>query len=174
MIKRVFTLLLLPLILVAAGCQKQDSVGFAIYLLAEDMPATQLANADIQNLSVQEDPVIGMDDIVAYDLNTHEIELTRIAYRRVQDLFTLPVRVDGMPFVVRVGAEAIYAGAFWTPASSLSYDGVIIMHPFSDEETTIGLALGYPGPDVFTGDDPRADPRILAVMEEAGKLKQVE
>lgn len=171
MTKKVLSLLIFVLISVAAGCRAQEPDSFGIYLLAEEMPATQLAGADIQALELQPDPVIGPDDIVAYDGRTHEIELTRAAYRRVQELFPLPVRVDGIPFVVRVGTEAIYAGAFWTPLSSLSYDGVIIMHPFSGEETTIGLALGYPSPEAFTGDDPRADSRIMAALDTAGKLK---
>ena len=171
MMKKALLLFLVLLIPAAAACRQQTSDDFGIYLLAEDMPATQLAGEDIQSLALQAEPVIGMDDIVVYDENSHRIELTEAAYRRVQDLFPLPVRVDGIPFVVRVGDDAVYAGAFWTPVSSLSYDGVIIMQPFSDQETTIGLGLGYPSPEVFTGEDPRADPRIIRVMREARKLE---
>jgi hypothetical protein len=162
---------LLVLIIGIVGCQQQTSTDFGIYLLAEDGPATQLVERDLNTIALQEQPVIGIKDIVSYDPNSHEMQLTGSAYRRVQELFPLPVRVDGIPFVVRVGDEPIYAGAFWTPLSSLSYDGIIIPQPFGDQEKKIGLALGYPGQLAFTGEDPRGDPRIMDALDKAGKLE---
>ena len=153
------------------GCQREVASDFGIYLLAEDRPATQLADSDLTTLALQERPVIGLDDIVSYDRKSHVMQLTEAAYRRVQEVFPLPVRVDGIPFVVRAGGEPIYAGALWTPLSSLSFDGVIILQPFNENNTKIGLALGYPSPIVFTGEDPRADPRIIKALDYAGKLK---
>ena len=75
-------------------------------------------------------------------------------------------------FVVRAGDEPIYAGVFWTPVSSLSYDGVIILQPFSKDETSIGLSLGYPSPTAFAEEDPRLDRWIIEALDRAGKLKQ--
>lgn len=172
---RIHSLLLLSILFFALifgvfSCQRQTAKDFGIYLLAEDMPAVQLVKSDLNTIQLQEKPVIGIDDIVAYDRMTHEIQLSGVAYQRVQDLFPLPVRVDGIPFVVRVGDEPIYAGAFWTPLSSLSYDGVIILQPFGEEEK-IGLALGYPSHLAFTGEDPRADSRIMEALGKAGKLR---
>ncbi len=161
---------LLALIFGIVGCQKQTSADFGIYLLAEDGPATQLDGMDLDTVALQERPVIGINDILSYDRNSHEMQLTEAAYRRVQELFPLPVRVDGIPFVVRAGDEPIYAGAFWTPLSSLSYDGVFIMQPFGDQEKKIGLALGYPGQLAFTGEDPRGNLRIIEALDKAGKL----
>lgn len=143
---------------------------FGIYLLAADMPATQLADHDLDSLTLQEQPLIGIDDIVSYDADTHRLKLSSDTYSRIQEIFPIPVRVDGIPFVVRVGEEPIYAGGFWTPLSSLSYDGVIIMQPFEEQAEVIGLSLGYPSPSAFTGEDPRGDPRIMDVLEAAGKL----
>jgi hypothetical protein len=167
---RLIVISLLALIFGIVGCQKQTSADFGIYLLAEDGPATQLAEMDLNTIALQEQPVIGINDIVSYDRNSHEMQLTGAAFRRVQGLFPLPVRVDGIPFVVRVGDEPIYAGAFWTPLSSLSYDGIIILQPFGDEENKIGLALGYPGQLAFMGEDPRGNPRIIEALGKAGKL----
>lgn len=169
--KKVLLVSLFILIFAIVSCRQRASDDFGIYLLAEDRPATQLADVDLKTLALQEQPVIGLADIISYDRHAHEVRLTETAYRRVQDLFTLPVRVDGIPFVVRAQGEPIYAGAFWTPASSLSFDGVIIPQPFSEDETKIGLVLGYPARLVFTGEDPRADPRIVEALERAGKLK---
>jgi hypothetical protein len=158
---RLLLISLLALIFGVVGCQQQTSADIGIYLLAEDGPATQLAERDLNTIALQEQPVISINDIISYDRNSHEMQLTGAAYRRVQELFPLPVRVDGIPFVVRVGDEPIYAGAFWTPLSSLSYDGVIIMQPFGDQDEKIGLALGYPGQIAFTGEDPRGIPESL-------------
>jgi hypothetical protein len=146
----------------------------AIYLVARDVPAAELSTADVRGLPLREPPVITTGDIVTYDAATHEIELTPEAYRRVQQLYRLPVDVDGLPFVVTVGRQPIYAGAFWSPLSSLSSDGVTIPQPMDPGggRPVIRLNLGYPAPDFWRGGrDPRPDPRVLAALEAAGKLK---
>lgn len=162
------TLFFLNLIFALAflGCQPAKNNDFAIYLLAQDLPATELSNFDINELMLESEPLIGIDDMIAYHKTNHIIELTPTAYTRVQQIFPMPVRVNGIPFVVCVGEERIYTGAFWTPVSSLRYDGVVIMQPWDTKETTIQIALGYPVPDVFTGNDPRADRRILKALEQ--------
>jgi hypothetical protein len=162
----------LLLLLAAVACRPApDETSFGIYLLAEDRAATDLSGVDPETLALQDEPLIGLADIVSYDANSHGIELTAGAYRRLMDVFPRPVRVDGIPFVVSAGGEVIYQGALWTPASSLSYDGVIIMEPMDPEGRTIGIALGYPSPIVYTGNDPRGDARILDALEAAGKLR---
>ena len=168
---RLLQVSLFVLIFGAIGCRRQIAEDFGIYLLAEDRPAIQLTENDLNTIQLQAQPVIGIDDIRYYDRESHGVQLSEDAYRRVQELFPLPVRVDGIPFVVRVGDESIYAGAFWTPLSSLSYDGVIILQPFGEEEEMVRLALGYPSPLAFTGEDPRGDPRIIEALDSAGKLK---
>lgn len=165
MLKTPLCFLILIFALAFSGCQSAKNHDFAIYLLAQDLPATELPKFDINELLLASEPLIGLDDITAYHQSNHLIELTPTAYSRVQQLFPMPVRVNGIPFVVCVGAERIYTGAFWTPVSSLSYDGVVIMQPLDPQATTIQLALGYPAPEVFTGPDPRADPRIVKALE---------
>jgi hypothetical protein len=63
------------------------------------------------------------------------------------------------------------AGAFWTPVSSISFDGVIIMEPYDANRHVIGLALEYPSPQAFRGEDPRANPKILEALAVRGKLE---
>ncbi len=144
---------------------------FAIYLLDSEVSATDLANVDLKRCSDRNPPIISTEDILTYTKDTHQLELTEPAYSRVQQLFGAPVRVSGIPFVACVGEEPIYAGAFWSPASSLSYDGVVIMQPFSTEEQTIQIQLGYASPVVYVDSDPRVDPRIMKALDTAGKLK---
>jgi hypothetical protein len=81
---------------------------------------------------------------------SHEIKLTTEAYEKIQQLFTLPTEVRGIPFVVCVGTDRFYAGAFWAPVSSNSFDGIVIR-----------IGLGYPSPEAFMGIDPRSDQRMV-------------
>ncbi len=144
---------------------------FSIHLLAQDIPPAEMSKVDLNSLRLQEQPIISIHDIMAYSKETHEIELTAPAYERIQQLFSLPVDVDGMPFVVCVGRDPVYAGAFWTPVSSLSFDGVVILQPFEANKHTITISLGYPTPEAFRGTDPRSNRRVLQALELAGKLK---
>lgn len=108
------------------------------------------------------------DDITSYDSQTHEMVLTPAAVER---LHTFVVPTSGVPFVVCVGDEPIYHGAFWTLVSSQSSDGVIIETLAAEMHGAVRIELGYPGPDFFQGPDPRPDPRVLQTLERAGKLK---
>jgi len=154
-----------------SGCTSSTTGEFSIRLLALDIPPAEMSKVDLDSLRLQEQPIISIDDIMAYSKETHEIELTAPAYERIQQLFSLPVDVDGIPFVVCVGRDPVYAGAFWTPASSLSFDGVVIMQPFEANKHTIRITLAYPTPEAFSGTDPRSNPKVLQALELAGKLK---
>lgn len=171
MLKKTSLFLITIFALAFSGCQSAKNAHFAIYLLAQDIPAPKLSQGDLDQLNLKSEPLIASDDIISYDANNHVMELTQAAYTRLQQIFPLPVKVDGIPFVVCVGKEPIYIGAFWTPVSSLSYDGVVIMQPFEAKATTVQIALGYPVSDVFTGNDPRADSRIMKALEQDKKLK---
>lgn len=168
------SLLIVFLALATAGCaaptptQEEE---FGIYLLQEDMATSQFQATDLSELALRERPFLTSNDILTYDKSTHVFELTAAAYQQFQARFPTPVDVDGIPFVVTVGAERIYGGALWTPLSSLSFDGVIIMQPFATDNHLVGLSLGYPSSAVFTGADPRADARIMEALKAAGKLR---
>ena len=166
-----YWVLLVVMALALSGCAPPVAGGFAIYLLAEDVRTADVPWDDWSSLEREEQPIIATDDIVAYAKETHEIELTAAAHERVQGLYTLAVDTGGLPFVVCVGDDRIYAGAFWTPLSSLIFDGVIIMEPFETDKRVIRISLGYPTPEAFRGVDPRADPRIMQALDRAGKLE---
>ena len=141
--------------------------GFAIYLTIQERSAALLAGADLDSLEIEKQPIISSDDILRYSRATHEIDLTASASQRINQLF---VPVDGRGFVVSIGAERIYSGAFWTLASSLSFDGIVIQVPLLDE--SMRIQLGYPESlDLFQGEDLRSDSRILESLEQAGKLE---
>jgi hypothetical protein len=138
---------------------------FSIYLLAQHVAAHQVSPLDV--LDLEQEPILSINDIIVYYWETHTIELTASAYERMAEL---EVPVDGTIFVVCLGRETIYAGAFWPMYSSLIFDGVVIKLPLTDDHT-MQITLGYPSPSFFTGEDPRSDPMILQSLERVGKLE---
>ncbi len=162
-------LVLLAAIAPAGGCGQRGNTdsgeGFAIYLLAREVPPQ--AVPVLSHLELAETPLISLKDIVSYEKSTHRIKLNKEASQRVQDV-AVPVR--GRVFVVCVDRQLVYWGAFWTPISSQSWDGVTIIKPLGAQDA-IQIELGYPGPDFFRGNDPRPDPKVLGSLERAGKLR---
>lgn len=160
-------------LLLLSGCAKQESSEeFAVYLTRGEASLDSIFQNDLEDLLLEDHPLISEDDLVSYDPDTFNLRLTQEAYDRLLDLkFSMST---GQPFVVCVGAERIYAGAIWSPLSSMSFDGVVILLPLGSEEPEVELRLGYPAPEFFTGKDHRADERILQSLERAGKLEQVE
>jgi hypothetical protein len=153
------------------GCSSElNSEGFAIYLTQRDIPVSQME--PLSRVAIADTPLMSVADIVSYDRNTHEIELTPAAYERVMQL---QVPTSGKVFVVCVDKEPIYWGAFWTPISSQSFYGVVIMVPpilpGGNSGNVIQITRGYPSASFAQGDDPRSNPVILKSLEQAGKLK---
>jgi len=97
--------------------------------------------------------------------------MTEESYQRLIDDIGGSVPVNARSFVVVAKGARIYAGAFWTLASSLSFDGVVIEEPDFEGDATIRLVLGYPTESFFTGEDPRGDPCIREALTEKGLLQ---
>ena len=153
-------------LLLSGGCSVPEREGFAIYLTKGDISPAQMPV--LSYVDMAEKPVISMSDVVSYDVNTHEITLTTDAFDRISNL-VVPVR--GTSFVVCVDKKPIYWGAFWTPISSLSFDGVTIMKPLGSRDTrVIKLGLGYPGSSFFQGADPRTNAEVMESLKKAGRL----
>jgi hypothetical protein len=164
--KAIASILLLATMLFAFfGCHPATE-GFAIYLTADDTPVTKMPI--LSHVSLADKPLISEADIVSYLKTTHEIQLTDEAFQKIVNL---EVPVSGKSFVVCVDRNPIYWGAFWTPISSISFDGVTIWKPLSSQEPkVITLELGYPSSSYYGGEDPRSDPEIFESLERAGKL----
>lgn len=158
--------ILLSVIIMTIGCSgNQKAEGFAIYLLARDIPVSEMPS--VSYLELTENPIISLGDIVSYSRTGHEIELSTYAIER---LLQLEVPAYGKVFVICVDRQPVYWGAFWTPVSSIPFNGVTILKPLSLDRQTIQLGLGYPS-GYFTGNDPRPDPKIIQSLEQAGKLQ---
>jgi len=153
-------------ILMLCSCTASKGDGFAIYLTKGDIPPAQMPA--LSHVDIAQPPIISMNDIITYNAQTHELKLATTAFERISQL-DVPVR--GKSFVVCVDRNPIYWGAFWTPISSISFDGVTIWKPLSLEEPhVITLELGYPSSSFYGGEDPRNNPEVMRSLEQAGKL----
>ena len=160
------TVVLVCILLISSGCTATKGEGFAIYLTKEDIPPAQMPA--LSHVDIADQPIISMKDVITYNAQTHELKLTPSAFERISSL-EVPVR--GKSFIVCVDKKPIYWGAFWTPISSISFDGVTIWKPYSSQgPAVITLELGYPSSSFYGGEDPRNSPEILKSLEQAGKL----
>jgi hypothetical protein len=149
------------------GCTADESgEGFAVYLTQDDVPPSQMEA--LSHVEIADRPVISEDDVVYYNPQTHELKLTQAAFERISGL---DVPVQGRSFVVCVDKGPIYWGAFWTPVSSQSFDGVTIWKPLGSElPPVVTLELGYPTSSFYGGEDPRNSGVVLQSLEQGGKL----
>ena len=148
------------------GCAADEAEGFAIYLTRDNILPSQMEA--LSHVEIADQPVISDSDIVYYNSQTHELKLTSVAFQRVSEL---EVPTSGKSFMVCVDKSPVYWGAFWTPVSSQSFDGVTIWMPMGDEiPEIITLELGYPSSSFYGGDDPRDNEDILESLSQSGKL----
>jgi hypothetical protein len=148
------------------GCKSPEGEGFAIYLPAHDIPVSQMPI--LSHVDIADQPIISLQDIITYNAQTHELKLTDTAFKRISQL---QVPTSGKSFLVCVDKNPVYWGAFWTPMSSQSFDGVTIWKPYSlSKPYIITLELGYPSSSFYGGEDPRNKPEIISTFEKAGKL----
>jgi len=122
----------------------------------------------LSHVELSDQPIVSVENIISYNTQTHEMKLTPSAFDRI---FELDVPVRGKSFVVCINKEPIYWGAFWTPVSSMSFDGVTIWKPLGpQEQKTIVLELGYPSSSFYGGEDPRNNVKVLQSLGKADKL----
>ncbi len=151
----------------------QAAAEVAIYLASENFTTAQLLPEsgvlDLAAIPLEAEPVLTQDDIVRYNAETHAFSLTPEAIARLE---ALQLPVSGPVFVLTVGPDRIYAGAFWTPLSSRSFDGIVILGlpGLSLEGYDYRIDLGYASPGLYPGPDPRDDPRILQALEQGQTL----
>ena len=179
MVKKM-TLLLLLVLLALSACQTPveeveaplEGEPFALYLLGDpQITGPDIKNYDLDQLPLAGEALLKTEYLMSYDWDNHGMNLSPFAYQQLLAIFSGGMPSSGVPFVVLAYEQPIYAGAFWTLLSSLSFDGVTILEPLDPAGQTLYITLGYPGADNFTGDDPRGNPRLQQALEDAGKLR---
>ena len=159
-------LVMVGAVILLSGCATPKGEGFAIYLTKEDIPPAEMEA--LSHVDIADQPIISIGDIITYNAQTHELKLTGAAFERISQL---EVPIQGKSFIVCVDKEPIYWGAFWTPISSMSFNGVTIWKPLSSQEPqVIKLELGYPLSSFYSGEDPRNKTEVMKSLEGAGKL----
>ena len=162
----VVSCILLIIIMYSGYTSATKGEGFAIYLTREGVPLAKMEA--LSHVELSDQPIVSVEDIIAYNAQTHELKLTPRAFERISEL---GVPVEGGSFMVCINNEPIYWGAFWTPISSISFDGVTIWKPFNTrEQKIIVLELGYPSSSFYGGKDPRNNMKVLESLEKADKL----
>ena len=162
----IISCILLIIIVYSGYAAVTTGEGFAIYLTRDDVPPAKMEA--LSHVVLSDQPIVSVEDIITYNAQTHEMKLTPGAFSRISKL---DVPVTGKSFMVCINEEPIYWGAFWTPISSTSFDGVTIWKPFnSQEQSIIVLELGYPSSSFYAGEDPRNNTRVLESLEKADKL----
>jgi hypothetical protein len=154
------------ILLLAGGCSAKQGEGFAIYLTRDDIPPARMEA--LSHVDIAGEPIISSEDIVTYNAQTHEMKLTPGAFKRISQL---AIPTTGKSFLVCVDKAPLYWGAFWTPVSSQSFDGITIWQPLTPREPyVVTLELGYPTSSFYGGEDPRNNPAVMKALEQAGKL----
>jgi len=181
MIKKLFFGLVLIIFILSACAPTQDeteeptqepSGAFELFLVASpQMSGADLDNYDLDELPLAEEPILSTEDIVNYLWDEHMINVSEEAYKKLLAIFSQGIPMSGVPFVIVSNDVRIYAGAFWSPASSLPFDGVMIRQPFDPAGAPLIISLGYPTSEFFTGEDPRSDQRLKQALQEAGLIQ---
>ncbi len=168
------------MILMLSACQTAktedaivpDGEPFELYLIGDQqITGKALEELALDKLPLEQTPILTTEDLADYNWEEHNFNLTDEAYQLILFLFAAGLPESGVPFVIMSYGERIFAGAFWSPISSLSFDGVVILQPLDPTSGTLYIDLGYPRPDNFTGEDPRDDPRLEHALEHAGLIE---
>jgi hypothetical protein len=163
---------MVSIVVISSGCSVTNHDGFAIYLTKGDIRPAEMPS--LSRVSIQDEPIIDIEDIIDYNSASHQITLTENASNRISNL---SVPMDGKSFVVCVNKKPVYWGTFWSSFSSAVAPAsrVIVSYPLSHRVQT-GNAEGIQvNPNIlelsyYGADDPRNDPEILNSFDRFGKL----
>lgn len=147
----------------------QDKKEFNLYLLPSNIKSEQISELDLKKIKTFGKPFLTTEDIWTYLKDTHEIIIN---YKAAVRLKNLVVPEKGRPFIVFVGNEPIYVGAFWKGFNSTTFKGVAVdVSNLQGDFPKITLELDYPplAPKNISF-DPRPDSRIFEVLQKAGIL----
>ena len=78
---KLIALIIVGTIIILGGCKTSKDEGFAVYLTKEDIPPAQMEALSYVEIANQ--PIISLGDIITYNTQTHELQLTDAAFRRI-------------------------------------------------------------------------------------------
>ncbi len=136
----------------------------------------------LKDLVLDGTPLITESDVTSYHWERHLVQLTPEAYKRLME--TVKPSVWGVPFVVRMGGEPIYMGAFWTRVSSYTadmptisldrhYEALPESHPNYLPVNAIRIENSQALEEGEPSEDPRQDGRLCRAFLKTGQLAGV-
>lgn len=161
-------ILLLAMLLIIIGCNKNDSNNtkhdLSIYLV-KDLSTKEAMSKNIDELPLETEPVLTDKEIKIYNWKEQAFS--------IKDDFSLEQRLegkvplDGKPFVFVVDGTRIYLGSFWTMISSLYYPDIPTINSiWSGKINNNTYTIRYG----LKEQDPRDDKRIYEALKSLGKL----
>ena len=159
------------------SAEEKDIGEFAIYLVADTtLTVGEAEKMNLNALMLEENPFLTANDITEYSWSEHVVAVTPevtsrlvemgMKYVRARDPEAPPLRSGDLLFVVTVGKERIYLGAFWPTVKSV-LPGIrhvfipVLPHRKSFRIDLLGI------PDL---EDKRSDERIHRSLDSAGLL----
>lgn len=161
-------MLVATLVALLAACSRSSlrapAATFAIYTLQDTtLTVADAATRDLDGLVLEPTPFLTGADLTTYSWSDHSFSVTPAMRSRLETLGAKPYKSAGIPFVVLVGDERLYLGAFWYGYSS-SWPRVpyVVLPPVGS------LKLHVPA--IGEVADPRSDERLRASLKRAGLL----
>lgn len=97
---------------------------FGIYLLStKDISAEDALKIDLDIIKLEEEPIIGIKDILSYNWEEHTFLLNEKSKQRIIN----EVDLYGRPFVFIANNKRIYMGIFTADVSSISFSNPVII-----------------------------------------------
>jgi len=164
---RLFITLFVTILLIF-GCNKDNKVSavnnFSIYLVKEDLSATEAMSKNLDDLALEDIPVLTDEEISIYNWKEHVFTLKEGF--NLEEKLEGKVPISGKPFVVVADSERIYLGSFWNPISSLYMPEIPTIYSMwfkgNDKDT---YTINYGNEQK----DPRDDIRIYDSLKGLGK-----
>jgi len=160
--------LLFSLFCVILGCETPESPE-VIPEVPLDLTGVTWAhiNANDTGDIVIDSVIVCYDEILGYDSALHTYLIDQTAGERIRSIL---YPTSGKRFVVAVDSVIIFSALFFPAYSSMTVPtGSIAVEPFSGSNK-YRFESGYPSPDLYPGEDPRNDSRIIERFQEDNKL----
>lgn len=153
----------------------ENTGSFEIYLAINSSAYDFRDNCnDIENVTLQEKPIISTDEIRSYNWSNHCIELTEEGCHHVATALGEPYHSLN-PFVVVANGERIYIGSFYSFWAAAISSFLPPPCPIVSIYEPVGCSLCISGESFQSSNtsnesDVRYDSRIYQALKQAGKL----
>ena len=146
-----------------SGIDSAKGQEFAIFRLKDtNLTASQVWDQPLESLGLADNPFLSVKDLRFYKWQTHEFSVTAAVDSQLVQLKHAG-SVRGIPFVVTVGNERVYLGAFW-----YAYSSIMPQVPYID--VIVDPHQICRCPSVLVQEDKRTDNRVYRALKQAGIL----